>query len=55
MKRFEPNRAAAAIAALGAAPTALADAGGMTPAGWVSLFAVPVVVAILYIVHKKLT
>lgn len=55
MNRFDPKRAAAALAALGASPAALADAGGMTPTGWISLFAVPVVIAILYVVHKKLS
>lgn len=55
MKRFDLRRAAAAIAALGAAPAALAETGGMTPAGWMSLLAVPVVVGILYVVHKKMS
>jgi len=43
------------IAALGAAPAALADPGmTMSPTGWASLFAIPVIVGVLWVVHKKI-
>jgi len=55
MKRFVSLRAAFAIAALGAAPAALADPGmTMSPTGWASLFAIPVIVGVLWVVHKKI-
>jgi hypothetical protein len=53
MKRFDAIRAAVVIAGLGASPAALAD-GGISTAGWASVIAIPVIVAVLFVVHKKL-
>jgi hypothetical protein len=55
MKRFDPIRAAVVVAGLGASQVALAAPGGMTSTGWMSLLAVPVIVAVLYVLHKKLS
>jgi hypothetical protein len=56
MKRLASSRAPAAILALAAPAAALAaDTGSaISPTGWASLFAVPVVVGILWVVHKKI-
>ncbi len=55
MKRFDSIRAAFVIAGLGASPVALADPGGISTTGWLSLAAVPLIVGVLYLVHRKLT
>jgi hypothetical protein len=55
MKRLDSLRAAFVVAGLGAAPAALADPGAtISPAGWASLLAIPVVVAVLWFVHKRI-
>lgn len=55
MKRLDSLRAALVVAGLGAAPAALADPGAtISPAGWASLLAIPVVVAVLWFVHKRI-
>jgi LPXTG-motif cell wall-anchored protein len=53
MKRFDPIRTAFTAAALTAAPAALADTGGISPGGWMSVLGVAGVVGVLFWVYRK--